>query len=363
MALFQATADNLVALPSVRFSDLGVLEGTGIQQLLRDQPEVLEPGLFVVAEEFSNWTGGARRIDLLALDKDRRLVVIELKRDERGGEMNLQAVRHAALASNMTFDQLVEAHAAYLATRGIAADARARIVEFLEVTDVMEPELLASRPRILLVAPDFSRELTTSVLWLNSTGLDIRCVRLSPYSMDGHLLVDVSQVVPLPEAEDYLVRVREKGGEEGRQREAKPHLIRGSKLFRATFADGPDGVRAQFEEVTRWAEEMEREGLVTLYTYQSNTGITALLPYLHLPHLPLAGTSGLCTIDYASTGPQIRLWRTVFERYASSELIQELEHLIAPDQLGQGTRTRKTNAAVLSLLRRGYEHPQGVGSV
>src|SRR5208283_2491820 len=64
--------------------------------------------------------------------------------------------------------------------------------------------------RIILAASDFSREITSAVLWLNERDLDIRCVRLTPYALDGRTLVDVQQLIPLPQMRDYLVRVREK---------------------------------------------------------------------------------------------------------------------------------------------------------
>jgi len=48
------------------------------------------------------------------------------------------------------------------------------------------------------------------VLWLNDRDLDIRCVRVKPYSMDAETILDVQQIVPLPEAQEYVVRLREK---------------------------------------------------------------------------------------------------------------------------------------------------------
>lgn len=51
----------------------------------------------------------------------------------------------------------------------------------------------------------------TTVLWLNQfEGLDIRCVQLLPYKVGERVLLDVRQIVPLPEATDYQVRVRRK---------------------------------------------------------------------------------------------------------------------------------------------------------
>jgi hypothetical protein len=47
------------------------------------------------------------------------------------------------------------------------------------------------------------------VLWLNDVfGMDIRCVRLTPYKVDGRLLLDMQPVIPLPEAEELTVHLR-----------------------------------------------------------------------------------------------------------------------------------------------------------
>jgi len=218
MSLFRLGENALEAVSQTSFAALGVLERDDLQRLLRDQPDVLEEGLFIVAEEFSSWEGSQRRIDLLALDSEFRLVVVELKRDETGGAMELQAVRYAAMVANITFEQLVEAHAKYLNQIGTEEDARGRILEAVGSTDPSDIEILSERPRIMLVSADFSAELATSVLWLNDAGLDIRCVRLRPYAVDDEVFVEVSQVIPLPEAEDYLVKVRAKTREtEGRK--------------------------------------------------------------------------------------------------------------------------------------------------
>lgn len=71
--------------------------------------------------------------------------------------------------------------------------------------------------RIVLVSADFGREITTAVLWLNGfEGMDIRCVRLVPYELDSQVYVDIQQVIPLPEAADYQVKVRRKEAERER---------------------------------------------------------------------------------------------------------------------------------------------------
>lgn len=217
MALYRVdeTSGSLSEIPETSLSGEGKQERGDLQHWLRDHPDALEPDLFVLTEEYSDWADSGRRIDLLALDRDGRLVVIELKRDE-GAFMDLQALRYAAMVANMTLARAVEAHDGYLRARGIKGDARERILEHLAGGEDAEPEIESSRPRILLAARDFPRELTTSVLWLRDSDIDIRCVRLLPYRVGDDLVLDVTQVIPLPEAEDYMVRVRDKTAEQER---------------------------------------------------------------------------------------------------------------------------------------------------
>ena len=132
--------------------------------------------------------------------------------------MELQAIRDAAMVANLTFEQIVETHQRYLDKRALDRAARTSLVEFLHASDEDEPTVDSLRPRILLVSGDFSRELTTSALWLNDMGLDIRCMRLQPYRTGEDCIVDAQQIIPLPESEHYLVRVR-KRAEETRARD------------------------------------------------------------------------------------------------------------------------------------------------
>ncbi len=82
-----------------------------------------------------------------------------------------------------------------------------------------------------------SRELTTTVLWLNERDLDIRCIRMRPYRWQGRVLIRVQQILPLPEASDYQVRVREKAVEKRAAEKkfnpdfSKYNVIVGDKLY------------------------------------------------------------------------------------------------------------------------------------
>ena len=209
MSIFELEKDRIVQLPETSFSAEGVKERQDLQRILRSRIEVLDPDLLIIAEEYGDWEESRRRIDLLALDRDAKLVVIELKRTDDGGHMELQALRYAAMVSTMTFTQAVEAYRGVLTREGKDADPEQGILDFLAWDDVDE-ERFASDVRLLLVAQDFSRELTTAVMWLSERDLDIRCIRIRPYRLGDRLLLDVQQIIPLPEAADYQVRIREK---------------------------------------------------------------------------------------------------------------------------------------------------------
>ncbi len=209
MTIYQVTKTHLQPIEVTSFATAGLKERAHLQQLLKHQIEVIAPDTLIISEEFGNWEDSRRRIDLLGVDKNANLVVIELKRTDDGGHMDLQAIRYAAMISGMTFDGAAEVFDQYLAATGKEGDARDLLLQFFD-WDAPNEELFGKDVRVVLASAEFSREITTSVLWLNEHGLDIRCVRLRPHRDGERLLLDVQQVIPLPEAEQYQVRIRDK---------------------------------------------------------------------------------------------------------------------------------------------------------
>jgi hypothetical protein len=200
----------LVPVPSTTFAVEQILERADLQRLLRSRIDMIVDDVLVVSEEFSAFADARRRVDLLGVDHEGRLVVFELKRTTDGGHLELQALRYAATVSMMTFDDLVEHYVRYLSQVDPAAveHARSRLAEWLD--DAGGEEAVLSREvRIVLVSGGFDRGITTTVLWLTDLyGLDIRCVRLTPYKVGDRLLLDVQQVIPLPEASELTVQLR-----------------------------------------------------------------------------------------------------------------------------------------------------------
>ena len=231
MPLYQIMNDNLSPLASTDFQQENLRE-RDLQRLLKVNIEAIDPNVMVIAEEFGDWSESGRRIDLLAVDKDANLVVIELKRTDDGGHMELQAIRYAAMVANMTWDHAKSSFKKYLEENNLDYDPEDRLCEFFDWDEPREDDF-AQNVRIVLASANFSKEITTSVLWLNERDLDIRCVRLSLHRLNDQLVLSADQIIPLPETESYQIEVRQKRREE--------RVSRSEQKDRSLFSISYDG--------------------------------------------------------------------------------------------------------------------------
>ena len=108
--LFRIDAEGRTAqtIASVSFSHLPYHERYDIQEWVLHNPELLGEPLLVVASEYAGFDRTSERLDVLALDRQGKLVVVELKRSARGTTAELQALRYAAYCSTLTLDEYLE---------------------------------------------------------------------------------------------------------------------------------------------------------------------------------------------------------------------------------------------------------------
>lgn len=120
--------------------------------------------------------------------------------------------------------------------RSIASSAR-RMRHFLAAAEreirahfdeTEEPISLKQKVRIFLVAEGFNPEITTTALYLRSLNLDITCLSLTAYKVDKRVLIDVEQVIPLPETEQFQIEL-------GKKRAEKDAAEEGARKPRALF--------------------------------------------------------------------------------------------------------------------------------
>ena len=216
MSIFLLENGQLNAIQGTTFINESILERQHLQQALKQNISVIAADCLVLTEEYAEWDASRKRIDLLAIDKQANLVIIELKRTDTGDHMELQALRYASMISTMTFEHALDVLVDYRNKNGedgfTRENARETIEDFIELEAINETNF-GNDVRIILVSAEFSKELTTSVIWLNERDLDITCVRMKPYKYKEQILIDIQQVLPLPEAKDYQIRAQKKAEE------------------------------------------------------------------------------------------------------------------------------------------------------
>jgi hypothetical protein len=198
----------LTKLNPTNFAAQNLLERYDIQEWIEKTPDILGEDLLVIGKELLLPSGS--RLDLLAIDKNARLVIIELKRDDSGKDIDWQAIKYTSYCSNFLTEEIVYHYAIYL--NSDEEEAKDRIDEFID-EDV---EKLNHGQRIILVSKAFHSDVISAVLWLRDYGVDLECLRLKPFlDNSGDLFIQPEKIIPLPEAKDYIIK------KEKKQREIK----------------------------------------------------------------------------------------------------------------------------------------------
>ena len=213
--MFLIDTQNKKAIPLEKksFSELKLSERYDLQEWIADNPKILGENLLIIQKEFDGFSDTNERLDLLALDESGKLVIIENKRDDSGKDVVWQALKYVSYCATLTKSEISEIYQQYL-TQGIAQD---KISEFYDGQDYESIRLnpVEGDQRIILVAANFRKEVTSTVLWLrNYHGVDITCVKVTLYKDGEKLYLDVEQIIPIQDIDDYQIRLTAKKQEE-----------------------------------------------------------------------------------------------------------------------------------------------------
>lgn len=215
MYRIDTTTNRITRLKQVRFSELGFRERNHLQEWIANQPDVLGEELLIIQKEFDGFDETRERLDLLAIDKQGNLVVIENKLDDSGRDVVWQCLKYASYCSSLSKAQVAEVFQRYLDRQGVANDAKQLICEFLgedEFGDVvLNP---GNDQRLILVAAQFRKEVTSTAIWLLKHGVFLKCFKATPFQDGEAVFLSMDQVIPLPEAEELMIGISEKENEE-----------------------------------------------------------------------------------------------------------------------------------------------------
>ena len=224
----------------------GFAERGDLQQWLLEDPTLLGEGLLVLTEELARWIapgGGAvrNRLDLLALGRDGRLAVIELKR-AASRTHHLQAITYASMVARCSEEDLAGYYAEHQAKKHGEEVSRDQALERLRAhcDGELDPQQL-KRPRIVLVAADFPAPVRSAAVWLNDTGIDVELLKFTLWRAEQPLDADevtltVATVYPPPGMEQFTIepeRARRAHSERKTRRDPRVVTIRAHGLVTA----------------------------------------------------------------------------------------------------------------------------------
>lgn len=202
-------------LKPCKFSDLGFKERQHLQKWIADKPEILGEELLIIQQEFDGFNDTNERLDLLALDKQGNIVVIENKLDDTGRDVTWQVLKYASYCSTLTKDNIRKIYQDYLDKQGNGEQAIEKFSEFFDDQDYEEISLNQRQTqRVMMVAGNFRKEVTSTALWLLNYKLQIQCFKASIFSFGEQLILDVEQIIPTKDAADYIISMADKTQED-----------------------------------------------------------------------------------------------------------------------------------------------------
>jgi hypothetical protein len=287
----------------VNFSEVGWTEPDEIEDMVANNLEKFvdvngkEENLIVVGRQVSDESRG--RNDIVALDGNGNIVLIEIKRDlkdskRRRENIESQAVRYAAALAKIDSPRelLSKMYSEYYSRFGKSSEdqeegaARKKLYDFLETNDI-EFEDINRTQRIVLFASGYSERALSSLAWLSKNGVNITVLKGSLFKHGGELMLDVKQLLPVVDEEEYFIDIPERDSSTTRSssRSRKPRvgdmmeeglLAEGDKLRIPTDGDHPDSVATLLDEnhvevdgekrsTNQWAKEVKGWDSVSIY--------------------------------------------------------------------------------------------------
>ncbi|MHB8572609.1 MAG: DUF4268 domain-containing protein [Candidatus Dormibacteria bacterium] len=275
--LFTVSGNAATAARSITLAEAGLKERRDLQEWVIAHPEILGDDIKIVTFEFDKWLAAgvspADRLDVLGLATDGRLVVAELKRDKAPDTVEMQAIKYAAMVSRFTPEALASQYARFLTGRGAKTSDEEAMAALAAHGGTLDVELLR-RPRIVIVAGEYSPVVTASAVWLTEMGLDLTLVRVQAYATATETLIDVSQLFPVRDVEEFTVTPLQATVKEVEEkRERQKDISTSTRLVSSgILADGtevflqPTGINEELRgAVTKWVELEPDRGVAAWY--------------------------------------------------------------------------------------------------
>lgn len=214
MYLIDKETNRIKELSKKTFTALGFRERQHLQEWIAHNPEALGEELLIIQKEFDGFNDTNERLDLLALDKHGNIVVIENKLDDTGRDVTWQVMKYASYCSTLSKEQIKNIYQSYLDKIGQGAQATENLSVFYnqEYDEITINQ--GNTQRMILVAANFRKEVTSTVLWLMNYKLRIQCFKATPFALGDQLFLTLEQIIPTKDTEDFIISMASKAQDE-----------------------------------------------------------------------------------------------------------------------------------------------------
>jgi len=247
--LINREKNEAISLSKKTFRELKFRERQHLQEWICKNTDILGERLLIIQKEFSGFDDTRERLDLLAIDEDGNLVIIENKLDDSGRDVVWQSLKYASYCSGLTKNDIRMIFQEYLDLQSDGGLAENILCEFLDVDDFNEVELNHDDQRIIMIAANFRKEVTSTALWLLEHNVKIKCIKVTPYELDGQILLDTEQIIPITDAEEYLIKVANKKQEEIKIKEQRQTIVTVRREFWAELINAMNQKSPMFANV------------------------------------------------------------------------------------------------------------------
>ena len=214
MFIINKTTNRIEKIESTSFKQLGFKEREHLQEWIANNPSCLNEELLIIQKEFNGFNDTNERLDLLALDRQGNIVVIENKLDDTGRDVTWQVLKYASYCATLNASQILIIFGQYLSKIREHKSAEELLIDFFGTEDFREKLNIGNSQRIMLIAGEFRKEVTSTVLWLLNYGLRVQCFKATPYRLQEQLFLNMEQIIPIKEAEDFVISMANKSREE-----------------------------------------------------------------------------------------------------------------------------------------------------
>src|SRR5574344_1833440 len=103
--------------------------------------------------------------------------------------------------------------------------------------------------RMIMVAGNFRKEVTSTVMWMLNHGISVQCFKVTPYQHGNDYMLDIEQIIPVKETAEYMIKMADKAKEAQETKESSKDIEILRKTFWGELLENFGTISKQFQNI------------------------------------------------------------------------------------------------------------------